>query len=240
MDYSIVIPTFNERENIVTLAAMLAEVMKGIPGDYEIIVVDDNSPDRTWEVVEELGKADPRIKVIRRMKDPGLSPSIVEGFDKASGRFLAAMDADLQHDETRLPAMFEAAREGADIVAGTRYAHGGSIEGGWPAHRRLMSWTATMMARVILGVSISDPMSGFFIVSSDAYKRIRPQLDPKGFKIFLEILYLLKRKDGSPRIREVGICFRKRRAGESKLGLKVIFNYLLSLIQLKFKPQPPG
>ena len=126
-----------------------------------------------------------------------------------------------------------------DLVVGSRYKEGGCIEGGWPFHRRIISSTATLMAKLFLGVSVSDPMSGFFVVRAKAYRKVRPYLNPRGFKILLEILYLLQIHPEKSRFYEIGIFFRKRTAGHSKLGLKVIFNYIISLWQLR-KIRIPG
>ncbi|MFZ2656810.1 MAG: polyprenol monophosphomannose synthase [Victivallales bacterium] len=227
---SIVIPTYNEKDNIPILLEKLASIPLG--KDLEIIVVDDNSPDLTWQVVEEYAKKDSRIHCLRRTHGKGLSPSIVDGFDIAKGEYLCVMDGDLQHDESCLLKMLSEA-EKCDLVIGTRYSAGGGIEGGWPIHRRIASSAATLMATMTLGVEVSDPMSGFFIVRASSYRRIRPFLNPRGFKILLEILYLLQIHPDKSEFREVGIFFRKRTAGESKLGFGVMWNYCLSLWQLR-------
>jgi dolichol-phosphate mannosyltransferase len=186
---SIVIPTYNEKANILILIDRLVSILDG--KDFEIIVADDNSPDLTWQIVDEYSKKDSRVHCLRRTHNKGLSPSIVDGFDIAKGEYLCVMDGDLQHDESCILKMLSDA-EKCDLVLGTRYSAGGGIEGGWPFHRRIASNTATMMARVMLGVKVSDPMSGFFIVRASSYRRIRPYLNPRGFKILLEILYLLQ------------------------------------------------
>jgi dolichol-phosphate mannosyltransferase len=227
---SIVIPTYNEKANIIILIDRLVTIMNG--KDFEIIVADDDSPDGTWRAVEEYSKKDIRVHCVRRMRNKGLSPSIVAGFDVAKGDLLCVMDGDLQHDESFVLKMIELAKS-CDLVVGSRYKDGGGIEGGWPLHRRLFSSTATLMAKVLLGVNVSDPMSGFFVVRASAYRKIRPYLNPRGFKILLEILYLLQIHPDKSRFEETGIFFRKRTAGHSKLGLKVIFNYIISLWQLR-------
>ncbi len=226
---SVVIPTYNEKENIGVLLERLVKILAG--REFEIIVADDDSPDMTWQVVEELSKKDPRIRCIRRTHDKGLSPSIVEGFDSAKGEYLCVMDADLQHDESFLPKMLEECAK-CDLVFGSRYAPGGGIEGGWPIHRRIMSWAATAMAKGFLGIKTSDPMSGFFVVKALSYKRIRQYLNPRGFKILLEIMYLLQIHPEKSEFKEVPIFFRKRVAGESKLGIGVMKDYLVSLWKL--------
>jgi len=232
--YSVLIPTYNEKDNVCVLARRLFDVFENkIPGSkYEIVIIDDNSPDGTWKIASEEFAQDSRVKVIRRMKDPGLSQSIVEGFENANGDVMAVMDADLEHDESCLSSIFELAKN-CDIVLGTRFSDGGSIEGGWPLSRRLMSFVANSMARIILGTKISDPMSGFFAIRKSAYEKIRGKLDPRGFKILLEVFFTLRCVCPDAKFAEKGIRFRKRSAGESKMGLKVIFEYLKSLIKLR-------
>jgi dolichol-phosphate mannosyltransferase len=228
--YSIAIPTYNESENIAELLELLAKVLKG--RDYEIIVADDDSPDRTWEIVEEAAKRDSRVRSLRRVGvERGLSPSVVDAFDQAEGDILAVMDGDMQHDESYLPALLDAA-EAADIVVGSRRAKGGGVEGGWPISRRLASASAATAAKILLGTTVSDPMSGYFAVKRSFYRDIRGDLDPKGFKILLELLYL-GRKRGAE-IAEIGIFFRSRRAGKSKLGPKVVLQYFASLLKMRF------
>jgi len=226
--YSIVIPTYNERENIIELLKRLKELLTG--RDYEIIVVDDDSPDKTWQVVEEYAEDHPEVSCLRRTADRGLSPSIVSGFNRAHGDYLAIMDGDLQHDETCLPGILDAA-ENADLVLGTRYAEGGEIEG-WPLMRKLGSRGATWLAKAFLGIRVSDPMSGFFVIRKSAYDRISSALNPQGFKILLELLYLLSMHFPEVKIAEYGIRFRLRVAGQSKMGLAVVLQYLNSLYKL--------
>ena len=232
-DYSVVIPTFNEKENIGELLNRLEKLLDGM--NYQIIVADDDSPDGTWEVVEKTASHNQRVSCLRRVGlEKGLSPSIIDGFNSADGEVLAVLDGDLQHDESCLPSMFKLS-EKCDIVLGTRYADGGCIEGGWPFSRKLASRMATLAARIILGVKVSDPMSGYFVVRRELYEKIRERMNPKGFKIFLEILY--RSKQCCPNeftVTESGIVFRPRTAGKSKLGAKVILEYFSSLIQMRF------
>ena len=233
--YSVVIPTYNERDNICVLIERLISIFSSCPegaSGFEIIVADDNSPDQTWKAVQDYSEKDKRVRCIRRFSNRGLSPSIVEGLDNARGGFFLVMDADLQHDENSIPGMIADA-DGYDMVLGTRYANGGAIEGNWSPFRRLCSKTATIATRLILGINVSDPMSGFFLLSRPAYHKVRRYMNPKGFKILLEILYILDKVEPSARIREHGIFFRCRTAGESKLGTKVIMQYFVSLWELR-------
>ena len=232
MDFSLIIPTYNEKENIIVLVRRITAVLTPTGISYEILVVDDDSPDLTWEIVETEFHGDNTVKVIRRTKNKGLSASVIDGFSHSSGDLLGVMDADLQHDENCLPEMLRIASSN-DLVIGTRFSRGGSIEGGWPISRKISSALATAAAKIMLGVSVSDPMSGFFIVRKSQFDKISGSLDPKGFKILLEILHLLKVFCPNAKVSEVGIFFRKRTAGESKMDFKVIRDYFFSLVRLR-------
>jgi dolichol-phosphate mannosyltransferase len=230
--YSVVIPTFNEKENIAELISRIEKHLTDT--NYQVIVADDDSPDKTWEIVAKLAEKNNRISCIRRVgKERGLSPSITDGFNQAEGEIFAVIDGDLQHDESFLPKMLKLGEE-YDIVLGTRHADGGGIEGGWPVSRKLASKLATFAAKVILGISVSDPMSGYFVVRREIYEQIKEKMNPKGFKIFLEVLFWSKKSCSNLRIKESGIRFRPRTAGKSKLGTKVIFEYFASLFQMRF------
>lgn len=228
MHYSIVIPTLNEREN---MAPLLSRIDQCGLKDYEIIVVDDHSPDHTLEAVAAY--AGERKDIIGMFNEgiKGLSPSIVQGFSRANGEILCCMDGDLQHDVKDLKGLLETADQ-ADFVIGSRYTAGGGFAERWNPVRVLISRTATLMARVILGVQASDPMSGFFAIRKSAFLAVRDHLSPRGFKIMLELLFLLK-KEHSFRITEYGITFGKRLHGKSKLSMRVIREYLAMLIRLR-------
>jgi len=230
--YSIVIPTYNEKENIGELISRIEKLLSDT--NYQIIVADDDSPDMTWELVDELSKKNDRVFCLRREgKERGLSPSIVDGFNMAGGEIFAVIDGDLQHDESFLPKMLNLGEE-YDIVLGTRHADGGGIEGGWPLSRRIVSKMAALASKIILGISVTDPMSGYFIVRKETYEKIKDKMNPKGFKIFLEVLFWSKNTCKDLKLKESGITFRPRTAGKSKLGAKVIFEYFTSLIQMRF------
>ena len=229
--YSIIIPTYNEKENIGKLLSKLESVLADM--DYEIIVADDDSPDMTWKEVAEFAEKNSRISLIRREgKERGLSQSIVDGFNNAEGEIFAVMDGDLQHDESFLPQMLQEGEE-YDLVLGTRHSDGGRIEAEWPFLRRAASRTATFAAKIILGISVTDPMSGYFVVRKEIYDGIKVRLNPRGFKIFLEILFQSRRHYPALKIKETGIIFRPRTAGKSKLGMKVVFQYLFSLLKMR-------
>ncbi len=230
MKITVVCPTLNESENVPELIRELENVLAGI--DYEIIIADDDSPDGTWAVAEQLGKSDPRIHVVRRQGPRSLGWSVIDAFTVARGDVLACMDADLQHDPAILPRMLQQLENGADLVVGSRYVAGGS-SGQWRLQRKLESWLATRMAGWFTGVKIRDPMSGYFILRRADFLRVREQLDGRGFKILLEIA------SNMPQVRivEVPFAFRKRRAGRSKLSRKVVLAYLAQLWRLHRRKQ---
>lgn len=218
-DLSIIIPTYNERDNIEPLTRRLQTHLDGNV-DYEIIVVDDDSPDQTWALAETLSKADPRLRVLRRTTKKGLASAVVDGFSSATGNVLAVIDADLQHDESILLSMHDQIAN-HDIVVGSRKVAGGGISQ-WNPLRRLISWFATQLARRFLRVPIADPMSGYFMLRREVFNEVAPKINPTGFKILLEIA----RHADSPKIAEVGYLFRPRQFGKSKLSVGPIFAYL--------------
>jgi dolichol-phosphate mannosyltransferase len=228
---SVVTPTFNEAENLPLLVASLQESLAGLP--HEIIVADDDSPDGTWEIAERLGEADPSVRLVRRFHDHGLSEAVLDGMSVARGRVLAVIDADLQHDPAILPDMVAALDDGrADVVVGSRATEGGGY-GDWAASRRLVSWVATFIARVVLRVSVSDPMSGYFALTRSAYERGAAGINPRGFKILLEFIG----RDRELRVLEVPYEFRNRVHGETKLNRSVIRSYLLAVAELRLGRQ---
>ena len=227
---SVVTPTFNESENLPILVEELHDALDGI--DHEIVVADDDSPDGTWRVAEEIARTDPSVRVMRRFHDKGLSAAVLDGMSIARGEYLAVIDADLQHDPTALPAMLDELRSGADVCVGSRATDGGGY-GDWSASRRFVSWVATLIARVLLRVPVSDPMSGFFMISEAAYARAAPSINPRGFKILLEFIG----RNRDLRVAEVGYTFRTRTHGETKLNGSVIRSYLLGVAELRLGRQ---
>src|SRR5205085_3502957 len=156
-ELSVVVPTFNERDNVVALFRKLETALAGIA--WEVIYVDDNSPDGTWEVLRALAGADSRVRCIRRVGRRGLSGACIEGILASSAPYAAVMDADLQHDETQLPKMLALLQGGAaELVVGSRYIEGGSAAS-FDRQRAGASAFATEIARRVLRVSIADPMS---------------------------------------------------------------------------------
>jgi len=222
----VILPTYNEAENLAVLLDRLIVLLKDL--DYEIIVVDDDSPDGTWQIAESYAASSPRIESIRRLADRGLSSAVMAGMEVARGRVLAVMDTDLQHDENALIDVITPVLDGdADISVGSREAAGGSY-GEWSRFRRSASWTGAQLAKRLLGVPVADPMSGFFAVSRERYLDVAAEINPRGFKILLEFIA----RGTRPEIVEVGYSFRERVAGESSLTSSVVGAYLVALIDL--------
>ncbi|MBF8274542.1 MAG: hypothetical protein HW380_3647 [Magnetococcales bacterium] len=224
-DLAIIIPTFNESKNIRPLVSRLDAVLEGV--DWSVLFVDDDSPDGTAEVVSELGKDHWRVSCLKRVGRRGLSSACIEGMRQAKAPVYAIMDADLQHDETRLPLMLAEIRSGADLCVATRYAGGGSV-GEWGMGRRVISRSATWITNVLIGARMSDPMSGFFMVTDAVMQQVFPKLDGMGFKILLDIVVHARK---NIEIREVPFHFRPRLAGESKMGFQVIVALLVFLVK---------
>lgn len=225
---SIILPTFNEAKNLPELLKRIAEVMG--KNDYQVIVVDDDSPDKTWEIAGKLTKQYSMLQVIRRIGRRGLSSAVVEGFDAATGDVLLVMDSDLQHDPELIRLLSEAVGKTADLAVASRYMKGGSV-GEWVRGRRFLSKTATWLTRKIPAVEVSDPMSGFFAIKRSTYETIRPMLHPTGFKILFEVLGHLPRGTTT---KEVPLVFKMRVHGESKLSMRVQLEFLLQLVRIVF------
>lgn len=229
MKYSIVIPTFNENGNIVQL---IKDIENCGLRDFEIIVIDENSPDGTCAAVNEYAAGKPHIRGICNDGIKGLSPCIVKGFNLAAGEYICCMDGDLQHSANDLGKVINTL-DSADFVIGSRYADNGGFAEKWSLFRVIASRSAAWMARFFLKVKASDPMSGFFAVRRDVFHEIQPKLNPTGFKIMLEILFHLSQSGKSYRITEKGITFNLRRSGSSKLNSTVIIQYLKMLRRLR-------
>jgi dolichol-phosphate mannosyltransferase len=224
---SIVIPTYNERENLPELFRRIHEALSKQGMKYEIIIVDDNSPDGTADLAEELSN-NYRVKVVRRPGKLGLSSAVLDGVKVAEGDVVAVMDADLQHPPELLPKMLQALINGCDIVVASRYVEGGSVEG-WTFIRKLISKGAIMIARILIPKvrNVKDPVSGFFMFKKEVIEG-RHDLNPKGFKILLEVLV----KGKYDKVCEIPYRFGLRHKGRSKLGSGEILNYLVHVITL--------
>ncbi len=222
---SLILPTFNESKNLPELIGALEKVLTM---KHEIIVVDDNSPDKTWEVAEELKKHHHTLRVLRRVGRRGLSSAVTEGFAIAQGDVLMVMDSDLQHDPHLVIDLYDAIKGGADIAVASRYMKGGSV-GEWVRGRRYLSKAGTYIAHALPPVHSSDPMSGFFAVSSKSYEPIAKKLYPTGFKILLEVLAALPAKS---KLTEIPLQFSPRKHGESKLNMKVQWQFVLQIVRI--------
>jgi dolichol-phosphate mannosyltransferase len=220
-ELSVVVPTFNERDNVIALFRKLETALAGCA--WEVIYVDDNSPDGTWDVVRTLAQQDSRVRCIRRIGRRGLSGACIEGILASSAPCAAVIDADLQHDETQLPKMLALLQSGeAELVVGSRYIEGGSADS-FDKQRAGASMLATKVAKRLLRVEIADPMSGFFMIRRDRFEQLAPQLSTQGFKILLDIVATAH---GSLRIKEIPYTFGSRLHGESKLDSMVALDFL--------------
>jgi dolichol-phosphate mannosyltransferase len=227
---SIVIPTYNESQNIVRILDSIAETLSPYTA-VEIIVVDDNSPDGTAEIASLHAKniSDNKklnVEIIRREGKFGLSSAIIAGIKSATGDLLVVMDGDFSHPPQVIPSIIEGLQDSnCDIVIASRYIKGGSIIG-WPFKRRLMSKGATKIAQYGLGIEVRDPVSGFFAFRRNIIDGIK--FDAIGYKMLLEILVKTK----GARIKEVPYTFTNRRIGTSKLDAGVMFDYLRAVMHL--------
>jgi dolichol-phosphate mannosyltransferase len=225
LELSIVVPTFNERKNIQELLRRLAVALEGVA--YEVIFVDDDSPDGTAEVVRGIAKGNARVRVLHRVGRRGLASACVEGMMATAAPYIAVMDADLQHDETILPRMLEKLRaENLDLVVATRNAEGGSM-GEFAAWRVQLSQLGRRLSNSISKCELSDPMSGFFILDRRFLDEIVRSISAIGFKILLDIVASSPR---AVRLGEVPYRFRNRLYGESKLDILVGIEYLQLLL----------
>lgn len=218
----VIIPTFNERDNVGPLIERLRCCLTGI--SWEMIFVDDDSKDGTLEKVHAIAAGDRRIRGMRRINRRGLSGACIEGVLATSAPVVAVMDADLQHDETCLPTMLDTIQHGqADMVVATRFENRLDKVEGLTAFRQLGSRLAIEFAQRILKVEITDPMSGFFMARRAVVEAVAPKLSHQGFKILLDIIA------SSPKsllISEIPYAFKPRIHGESKLDSSVVLEYL--------------
>jgi dolichol-phosphate mannosyltransferase len=223
---SVVIPSYNERDNIPLVVNLLEKLL---PGDnWEIVFVDDDSKDGSREVLMRLSRENPRVRFIRRIGRRGLASACLEGMASSDADIFAVMDCDLQHDETILPAMLRAFEEDPklELAVGSRYTGHGGGTGEWSKSRVFVSRFATRLGSVIRKTPLTDPMSGFFAIRRELFEETVRQMTGKGFKILLDIVL----SAGRPlRVREFPYEFRTRQHGESKLDIVVAFEYLYLL-----------
>lgn len=234
---SLVIPTFQESQNISMIVQKLAELLDGqIPHAYELIVVDDNSPDLTWEVAQKMIPEYPQLQVMCRQKERGLSTAIIRGWQAARGEILGVIDADLQHPPETLLKLLAEMERGADLAVASRHVEDGGVSD-WSLVRRFLSRGAQVLGLIILpGVigRVSDPMSGYFMVRRDGIAD--KTLSPVGYKILIEVL-------GRGNIRwvaEVGYVFQERLEGDSKVTRQHYIEYLQHLLTLRLDKWPVG
>ena len=233
-EFCVVIPVLNERDNVAPLVDRLRATLQGIA--WEAVFVDDGSTDGTRDQVAAIGRSDSRIRLLHRRGRRGLASAFIEGVECSLAPYVAAMDGDLQHDETLLPQMLAILRAGtADVVVGSRYVAGGDL-GDWSRSRAGMSDFATRLSRTVLRADVSDSMSGFFAVSRSVFDRAAPRLSAIGFKILLDLLASLPEP---PLVRELPYSFRNRIAGTSKLDAGVLFDFALLLLDKLFGPAIP-
>jgi dolichol-phosphate mannosyltransferase len=228
--FSLIVPTYQESQNIEKIVRILTHLLDEVlPHDYELIVVDDNSPDRTWELALALTKTYPQLQVMQRQQERGLATAVIRGWQAARGEVLGVIDGDLQHPPEVLAQLLTAIRQGADLAVASRNVEGGGVSN-WSAKRRFLSRGAQMLGLVVLPRVIgrvTDPMSGYFMVKRSA---IASQvLNPKGYKILIEVVG----RGDIGRIEEVGYVFREREEGESKVTSKQYFDYLHHLLRLR-------
>jgi dolichol-phosphate mannosyltransferase len=227
---SLVLPTYNEGKNITAVIEQLVPVFDSVKNlEYEIIVVDDDSPDRTWEIALGLTDRIPQLRVIRRQGERGLSTAVIRGWQIAQGRVLAVMDADLQHPPEVVANLCREMQRGADLGIASRHVEGGGVSD-WSLVRRIISRGAQLIGFCLLPEvigRISDPMSGFFMIRRTSIQD--RQLSPLGYKILVEVLG--RGKVGW--IAEVPYTFRERAEGTSKLTNKIYFEYFQHLFRLR-------
>ena len=234
MTFSVILPTFNEKESISSMLHALEAL--NLDGLIEIIVADDHSPDGTEGIALDVAKTlKLPVSVVQNPGKPGLAPSVVCGFAKATGDIFVCMDADGQHRPEDLPDLLAEFDNDSDLemVIGSRHVSGGGFTEKWSFFRRLCSDTASTMARLALGITLKDPMSGFFAIRRTTFQRVQRFLSPKGFKIMLELAFLLSLY-GKKNILEHPIIFSMRKHGQSKLSQKVILQYMFMLIRFIF------
>lgn len=227
---SVIIPTFNESRNLAELVRELTATLDPVlSGAYELVVVDDDSPDRTWEHATRLCETFPQLRVLRRRGELGLSTAVIRGWQVARGDVLAVIDADLQHPPEVLARLWRAVEDGADLAVGSRHVAEGGVSD-WALHRRLLSRGAQLLGLLLLpGVvgRVSDPMSGYFMIRRSAIAGAT--LSPLGYKILIEVI-----ARGSIRsIAEIGYVFRERTEGESKVSPRIYLEYVRHLVRLR-------
>jgi dolichol-phosphate mannosyltransferase len=223
-DLTVIIPTFKEEANIRNIVTEVDAVFKRTGTHGEILIVDDNSPDGTIGIVEDMKTTMPNVNILVRTADHGLSQSVADGFLHASSDIFVVIDADLSHPPALIPKMYEEIKAGNDVVIGSRYMDGGGIRK-WPLKRRIISLGATFLGRLLFP-DITDPVSGFFAVRKSVVAQA--QLKPRGYKILLEVLG----KGIWEHDKEIPFEFSDREIGSSKLKIKTIVEYAQQVVDI--------
>ena len=225
-ELSIIVPTFNEVDNIRPLYDAIAKSLNGV--GWEIVYVDDDSTDGTAEELIKLCDEKPNVRRIHRISRRGLSSACVEGFMSTISPYMAIIDGDMQHDETKLSEMLKTIKDSnCDLVLGSRYIAEGGF-GDWKASRIKASKLATRLSKMITRQAISDPMSGFFMLTRATFDQCVRKLSLQGYKLLLDIITSYP---GTMNIKEVPYEFRKREHGESKLDSMVMMEFVVMLIE---------
>ena len=231
LKFSLIIPTYQESQNIGALVERLTHLLDSrIPDRYELIIVDDNSPDRTWEVALEVARVYPQLKVMRRQSEKGLSTAVIRGWQVARGEILGVIDADLQHPPEALLQLYAKIERNADLAVASRHVEGGGVSE-WSLARRILSRGAQLLGLMVLPrvVSrVSDPLSGYFLLRRTAIQG--KEMKPTGYKILIEVLG----RGQFERIEEVGYVFQERSEGESKVTIVHYLQYIQHLLRLRF------
>jgi dolichol-phosphate mannosyltransferase len=217
-EISIVVPTYNESENIGNLLQAVSKILESY--DYEIIIVDDNSPDGTAAIVRKIISGDNRIRLVVRSGKLGLGSAILEGFSMAGGNYLLMIDADLSHRPEDIKRLIDRRKE-ADIIIGSRYIKGGRTIC-WPMKRKLISSVAIVLVKLFFNLSVKDPVSGFALYKKETIERLNGKLRPMGYKLLFEVLV---RSPGITVI-EIPITFINRKTGRSKLSFDEILKFI--------------
>jgi dolichol-phosphate mannosyltransferase len=227
----IVVPTYNERDNV---GGIVGSLLGGLPG-AELLFVDDNSPDGTGALLDELAAGDPRVHVMHRAGKLGLGTAYIEGFGWGLARgydYLFEMDADGSHDPRYLPQMFALAEDGADVVVGSRYVPGGGTEN-WGVRRKLISRGGSLYARTVLGIEVRDVTAGFMCWRRRALEAIDlSTITSNGYSFQIEMKYRAIQKN--LRVVETPIIFVDRRVGQSKMSRAIFIEALIKVWGLRF------
>jgi dolichol-phosphate mannosyltransferase len=214
---SVVVPTYNEAANISMMYDGLARALAG--RSWELVVVDDDSPDGTADAVRGLGRRHDNVRCIQRVQERGLASAVHWGVQAAHGEVVVVMDGDLQHEPALIPQMLDALQKGHDIVSGSRFLEGAEAEGLSPGLRRRLSGWGNRLTNRFLGKALSDPLTGFFATSRRLFLESIPLMQADGFKVFFDLVY----HNPNVAVRELPFEFRHRRHGESKLELYVLW-----------------